>query len=249
MDHQLNSSAEAAQVPGDGKPRIPAFVKGLGFLLVLVAIPLAWRFTSISELVNFDAVVAWQESVKSHPAALIFVVAAYLLGSLVFFPVTILNIATIFTFGPIVGNAYSLAGWLSSAAMGYGIGRSIGRNLLRKITSPRLDRFLRRAESHELLTVLTVRVFPVAPFSVVNLLVGASRIRFWIFLLGSVVGRIPGMIMLALVGVQFENILREPGMGSLVLLGLTLLLIPLVTVWLSKRVPAGNELQRDSSKL
>ncbi len=243
---ELNNSLEAAQVSGDGKLRKADFVKGLGVLLVLVAASLAWRFTPINEWINFDAVIAWQESLKSHPAALAWVVGAYLLGSLVLFPVTILNLATIFTFGPILGNAYSLAGWLSSAAMGYGIGRFVGRNLLRKVTSARLDRFLRRAEDHGMATVLTVRVLPVAPFTVVNLLVGASRIRFWIFLLASAVGRIPGMIMLALVGVQFENILRKPEISSLILLVLTLLLIPLVTVWLSKRIQARNERQPDS---
>src|SRR5215813_14142002 len=117
-----------------------------------------------------------------------------------------------------------------------GIGRSVGRNLLRKVTSPRLHRFLQRAEDHEMATVLTVRVFPVAPFSIVNLLVGASRIRFWIFLLGSAIGRIPGIIVLALVGIQFENLLHRPKISSLVLLGLILLLIPLATAWLSKRI-------------
>jgi len=233
---ELNSSLEAAQVSGDGKLRTADLVKVLGVLLALVAASLAWRFTPISEWVNFNAVIAWQESVKSHPAALAWVVGAYLLGSLVLFPVVILNLATIFTFGPILGNAYSMAGLLSSAAMGYGIGRSVGRNLLRKVTSPRLRRFLQRAEDHEMATVLTVRVFPVAPFSIVNLLVGASRIRFWIFLLGSAIGRIPGIIVLALVGIQFENLLHRPKISSLVLLGLILLLIPLATAWLSKRI-------------
>jgi phospholipase D1/2 len=233
---ELNSSLEAAQVSGDGKLRTADLVKVLGVLLALVAASLAWRFTPISEWVNFNAVIAWQESVKSHPAALAWVVGAYLLGSLVLFPVVILNLATIFTFGPILGNAYSMAGLLSSAAMGYGIGRSVGRNLLRKVTSPRLHRFLQRAEDHEMATVLTVRVFPVAPFSIVNLLVGASRIRFWIFLLGSAIGRIPGIIVLALVGIQFENLLHRPKISSLVLLGLILLLIPLATAWLSKRI-------------
>src|SRR5215472_8694943 len=89
---------------------------------------------------------------------------------------------------------------------------------------------------HGMATVLTVRVFPVAPFSIVNLLVGASRIRFWIFLLGSAIGRIPGIIVLALVGIQFENLLHRPKISSLVLLGLILLLIPLATAWLSKRI-------------
>jgi phospholipase D1/2 len=248
MEDQLNSPVQETAISADTTPRAAALVKGLIVLLVLAAVALAWRLSPISEWMDSDAVIAWQESVKSHPAALFLVVAAYLLASLVLFPVTILNIAMIVTFGPILGNAYSLAGWLAAAAMGYGIGRSMSRNLLRKITSPRLDRLLRRAEGHGLASVLTVRLLPVAPFSVINLFIGASRIRFRDFMLASVIGRIPGMIMLAFVGIQFDNLLRHPGTASLVLLGLTLILVPLATAWLSKRVGSNDELERDSSQ-
>ena len=230
-------------------PRTAAFVKGLAVLSLLVAVSLVWRFTPISEWINSDTVIAWQESVKSHPAALVWVVGAYLLASLVLFPVTILNIATIVTFGPILGNAMSMAGWLSAAAMGYGIGRAVGRGFLRKIASPRLDRFLHRAEGHGFATVLTVRLVPVAPFSVINLFVGASRIRFRDFMFGNIIGRIPGMILLAFVGIQFDSMLRNPGTGSIVALGLILLFIPLATAWLSKRIESNNEMKRDSFKV
>jgi len=177
----------------------------------MAMLALAWRFTSMSQSINFETVIAWQESMRGHPAALAWVVGIYMLGSLVLFPITILNLATIFTFGPVLGNAYSLAGWLSSASMGYGIGRAIGRGFLLKMTGSRVDRFLRRTERHGLAAVLTVRLLPVAPFSIVNLFVGVSTIRFRDFFLGSLVGRIPGIVLLALVGIQFENFLSDPG--------------------------------------
>lgn len=224
-------------------------IKGLVILILLATLSLAWRFTSMSEWINFDTVMAWQESMKGHPAALAWVVGIYMLGSLVLFPVTILNLATIFTFGPILGNAYSLAGWLSSASMGYGIGRAIGRDFLLRIAGPRLDRFLRRTERHGLAAVLTVRLLPVAPFSIVNLFVGVSSIRFRDFFLGSAVGRIPGILLLALVGVQFENFLRDPGAGNVVLLGLVVFLLPLGAAWLYKRLRARSEIPRDASEL
>ena len=245
----MSSSLDETEIAGYGKPRTTALVKGLAVLSVLVAASLAWRFTSISERLDSNTVIAWQESVKSHPAALFLVVGAYLLASLVLFPVTILNIATVVTFGPILGNAYSLAGWVSASAMGYSAGRAMGRDLLRKLASPRLDRFLRRAEGRGLASVLTVRLLPVAPFSVINLFVGASRIRFRDFMVGTVIGRIPGMIMLAFVSIEFESMLRNPATGSLVVLGLALLAILLATAWFSKRVESSNELDRDSSKL
>lgn len=225
-----------------------AIIKGLSIVFILVGLSLAWRYTVISEWINFKTVIAWQESVKNHPWAVFVVVAAYLLGSLVLFPVTILNVATIFTFGPILGNAYSLLGWLCSAAMGYGIGRGLGQHLFHETAGPRIERYL-RSEKHGFFTVLTIRLLPVAPFTVVNMFIGASTIRFRDFLLGSAVGRIPGMIMLAFAGVQLELILSKPEIGTFVVLALTLVVIPLALSWLLKRLHSRTELQRHPSKL
>jgi phospholipase D1/2 len=167
-------------------------------------------------------------------------VGTYLLGSLVLFPVTILNVATVFTFGPILGNVYALAGWLASAAMGYGIGRTIGGKMLQTLARAWLERLTRPAGRHGFLTVLTLRVFPVAPFTLVNIFVGAWRIRFWDFFMGSIVGRIPGIILLTLAGVQVESLLRQPGVIGVVILGLTLILAPLTLSRLSKCLLLGH---------
>lgn len=210
--------------------------------------PAAWRWTPLSDWVNFETVIAWQLSVKNHPAAFYSVVGAYIVGGLVLFPVTILNVATVFTFGPIVGNVYALAGWIASASMGYGIGRAIGWQMVQKLARSRLDRLMQPVGRHGFLTVLTMRVFPVAPFTLVNFFVGASGIRFWDFFWASLIGRIPGIIVLTLAGVQVENLLRRPSMANISVLGLTLILVPIATRWIFKRLAAGARRQEDSSK-
>ena len=182
-------------------------LKGLIVLALLLALPLAWRWTPLNQWVGFEMLLAWQKSIKNYPGAFFLVMGAYLLGSLVLFPVTILNIATVFTFGPVLGNVYGVAGWLLSGSMGYGIGRLIGRDLLHKIAGPRLDRLIQQAGRHGFLTVLTMRVLPVAPFTLVNLFVGTSGIRFRDFFLASLIGRIPGIVILTLVSAQLENAL------------------------------------------
>src|SRR5689334_14370769 len=113
--------------------RKAALLKALGLILLVIACSLAWRLTAISDWINFDTIIAWQTSIKNHPAALLIVIAAYIAAALVFFPVTILSVATVFTFGPILGNLYSLAGWLASAALGYGIGFAVGHDFFHKL--------------------------------------------------------------------------------------------------------------------
>jgi uncharacterized membrane protein YdjX (TVP38/TMEM64 family) len=96
--------------------------------------------------------------------------------------------------------------------------------------------------------VLTLRFFPLAPFALVNVFVGAWGIRFWEFFMASIVGRIPGIILLTLAGVQVESLLRQPGLIGVVLLGLILILVLLALSRLSKRLLSGDRRQPDSSK-
>lgn len=224
-----------ADLAGEKDARRPALVKLAFIVLLLVALPLAWQWTALSEWVNVDALVGWQESIKRYPSPLFLIVGAYLIGSLVLFPVTILNIATLLAFGPVMGNVYAFAGWIASAAMGFGIGRGLGRNFVCALERSRLKRLIRPAEHHGFLTVLMLRVLPVAPFTLVNFFVGASGIYFWHFILASVVGRIPGILVLSLAGIQLEGLLRTPELGSFILLALTLTVFPLATTWLVRR--------------
>jgi len=231
-----------------GRARTVAILKGVVILLLLFALPALWSWTPLDDRINLATIIEWQESVKHYPEAFFLVVGAYLLGSLFFFPVTVLNVATVLTFGPIQGNLYGLFGWLASAAMGYGIGRGIGQEIVNKVARFWGRRVLEPADRHGFLTVLTLRVFPVAPFTLVNFLIGAARIRFWDFFLASVIGRIPGVILLTLAGVQVERLFREPGLIGLVLLGLTLIMVPLAFGWASKRLLLGEPRQPDSFK-
>ena len=75
--------------------------------------------------------------------------------------------------------------------------------------------------------MLALRVVPVAPFTLVNMFIGASGIRFWDFFLASLVGRVPGIFTLALFGVQLENALRKPGLASFALLAIILVAVPI----------------------
>jgi phospholipase D1/2 len=247
MGVPLNDTKDKVRTAGGLSRRKKSLIRISLIFFLLLAAPVAWRWTPLNEWINFEMVVDWQQSIRDYPAAFYLVVGVYLLGSLVLFPVTILNVATVFTFGPILGNAYALAGWLASASMGYGIGYAIGRQMVQKLARSWLDRLMQPAEHHGFLTVLTMRVFPVAPFTLVNFFVGAWSIRFRDFFLASLVGRIPGIILLTLAGVQVENILRRPDAISLMLLGVTLILTPLALGWLFKRVLMDNQRRKQSS--
>jgi uncharacterized membrane protein YdjX (TVP38/TMEM64 family) len=225
-----------------------SLLKILVILFLLLALPWAWRWTPLNQWMDFEKVVVFQEAVRSYPAAFLLVLGIYLLATVVLFPVTMLNVATVLTFGPFLGNAYALAGWLLSSTVGYGTGLMLGRDMLHRIAGPRLDRLIQQVGDHGFIAVLTIRVLPVAPFTLANLFVGASGIRFRDFFLASMLGRIPGILVLTVAGVHLENALRNQSTGSFIVLALVLILIPFLTAWLLKQVAAADKRQGSSTR-
>ena len=69
----------------------------------------------------------------------------------------------------------------------------------------------------------TPYVLPVAPFTFVNLAAGAGGIRFVDFFLGSVLGLLPGMTLLSVMGDRIISILSNPTIGDIALVVLCVL--------------------------
>ena len=69
-----------------------------------------------------------------------------------------------------------------------------------------------------LLAVVTFRLLPIAPFTLVNLAAGASGIRFVDFLVGTLIGMLPGLVLLSIMGDRIIRILAEPSAGDIAIL-------------------------------
>ena len=145
------------------------------------------------------------------------VLAIFLVGGLLAFPVTLLIAATAATFGPWLGFAYAAAGAIASAVLTYGVGALIGRQALEDVLGPRLNRIRRAFTRRGVLAVATVRMVPIAPFTLVNLAAGASRIPLSDYVLGTMLGLLPGLILMSALGHQIFSILIEPTALNVVL--------------------------------
>jgi uncharacterized membrane protein YdjX (TVP38/TMEM64 family) len=92
----------------------------------------------------------------------------------------------------------------------------------------------RRLAEKGILAVVTVRVLPVAPFSIVNMIAGATHIRARDFLIGTVIGELPGLIALSIFIDQITSTVKNPGPGSYALLGGSAIVI-MGVVWMLRR--------------
>lgn len=209
-------------------------------VVILIVLAAVWRFTPLGDIAPQvrDVLAHLQDS----PAAPIIVVGVFLLGGLVVAPVSLLTLASVVTFGPIRGTLYALAGSLASAAVVFLIGHAVGREPLDRVLGDRARRVADRLGRHGVLAVAIIRNIPIAPYSVVNLVAGASPVRLRDFMLGTLIGFLPAMIGLAVVGESLGEFIRHPDTGSLlVLAGLVIVLAVIATLagrWLLKRRPS-----------
>jgi phosphatidylserine/phosphatidylglycerophosphate/cardiolipin synthase-like enzyme/uncharacterized membrane protein YdjX (TVP38/TMEM64 family) len=188
------------------------------FLLALLCLAAAWRWTPLSEWLDRDAMAAAGDYLKNQAASPLIILSAYVAGSLVLFPVTLLILATAFTFGPVDGIIYSLLGCLLASVTNYGIGQWLGKDRVSRLSGSRVNRLSKRLARHGIITIGTVRIIPIAPFTIVNLVAGASHIRLVDFVLGTMLGMAPGIIVITLFEHQIEAAIKDPGPGSFALL-------------------------------
>ncbi|PWK35017.1 VTT domain-containing protein [Cupriavidus plantarum] len=222
-------------VSHEARPRVVGRVGMLVLLLVVLAgLAFAWRYTPLREWADFRAVLALVQRVDDMPLAPLAMMAAYVIGGLVLMPVTVLIVVTVVVFGPLYGGALALCGTVLSAATGYGIGRMLGRNAVRRFGGNRLNRLSQQVGEHGILAMVVMRLVPVAPFTLVNLVVGASRIRLRDCLLGTMIGMTPGILISASLVDRIAAAARNPGPLTFALV-LAVLLLPASVLLLLRR--------------
>ena len=153
-------------------------------------------------------------------------------------PVVLLIAATGIAFGPVLGPLYAMAGCLASASVAFAIGRWVGRGRIERWGGPRIAMLTRVLARNGTLAVFLVRKVP-APFALVNVVIGASAIRYREFVIGTTLGMGAFVIALAGFGYQLIEIWRHPSPTG-VLRASLFIGIPLTAAWLINRRLRGR---------
>jgi phospholipase D1/2 len=196
-----------------------------GLLLFFLALAAAWRWTDLGDWLSPEKLRSVGEGLRQLPGSPLLVLAAYVVGSLLVVPVTLMIAATVLVFGPWLGLVYAAVGSVLASVVTYWLGRVFGRETVRRVAGSRLDRLSRALGRRGILAVVTVRIVPVAPFTVVNLVAGATHISLRDYLIGTVLGLAPGIIATALFIDRIIAAARDPGPASWVILGVVLAFI------------------------
>jgi uncharacterized membrane protein YdjX (TVP38/TMEM64 family) len=196
-----------------------------------------------------EAVNTWATLLVNEPAGPFFVIAAYTLATLTMFPRPLITLAAVLAYGPLLGFAYAMTGMLAAALLTYSAGRWLSRDLIRRVAGRRLNRLSRELRRRGLLSVIAVRLVPVAPFIVVNMVAGAAHIRVSHYVLGTAIGILPGTLVATVFGGQLHSALRDPDSINYGLIGISVGAVVLaffaVRRWLRRRIDADGKALAD----
>ena len=98
------------------------------------------------------------------------------------------------------GLALALGSGVLGALAGFGLARWLGRETVTRLAGPRLARADELLSRRGALAVLSGRLIPVTPFTLVSYAGGLSGIGLRPYLLGSAVGLVPGTVLHVAVG-------------------------------------------------
>jgi phospholipase D1/2 len=223
--------------------QIPArkhILNWMGIAALLLALAGLWRWTPLKGWINPETISSIIGQIRNLPAAPILVISGFVIAGLVAFPFSLLIIACVITFGSLWGFVYALTGGILSAITTYGIGNFAGRNTVRKLAGPRLNQISKKLAQHGKLTIVTIRIVPVAPFTIINLVAGASHINFRDYFTGTILGMTPGMLAISILVDRTGATIRDPNLTNAGILAIVIGAVALAAFglvkWLSRKV-------------
>ncbi|MFZ4285172.1 TVP38/TMEM64 family protein [Variovorax sp. HJSM1_2] len=207
--------------PAVGRMRLCLFV---AVLLLLVGLASAWSWSPLRDWLDLDTIVQRLRALGAQ-YGLGAGIAVFALAVTLAVPLSFLTVVTLVALGPVQGTLCTLAGAMIGAGASYGVGRALGREVVERLGGPRVNAVSQRLAQQGLWAVIAVRVVPVAPFAIINMVAGATRISLRDMLLGTALGMTPGTVIMALFVDQIVEAMRRPSSTTLVILLLTVLLI------------------------
>jgi uncharacterized membrane protein YdjX (TVP38/TMEM64 family) len=169
---------------------------------------------------------------RNGPWGLPMTVLMFIITSFLAAPQFVLFAACVVAFGPWLGCTYAMIGTVIAAWIHFYLGRFGGADLVRRYGGDTVNRLSAFIGRNDFLASLIVRSVPTAPAVIVNMAFGASQAGFWRYTAGVIVGSIPKILIVALLG---QSVLSAMGGGIALAVGGV---ITVVAIWISVALAA-----------
>ncbi len=222
--------------PALRKWRWPAL--GIVGLLLLAG---AWRFTGLGDLADPERIAEQLSALARSPWAPLTLALLYLAANAALFPVIALNMALILALGAGWGVACALYASVLSGVAAFLLGRRFGQRAMERLDSHKVDQTLSIIRGSGVPGMILLRLVPVLPYPVINLILGAGGVRLWTFTLGTVLGLLPGLLAMGVVGFQLRRIIDDPQAADIAILAATGVAFAGLVGWARHRVSTQEQ--------
>jgi len=196
----VESAGTESPVPANG---FLAALKATALLAFLLLAFVGLRYTEVGSHLTRERVQALVGGLGLlAPGAHILI---YAVGTTALIPATVFTLIGAVVFGKFLGSIYNLVGATGGAVLSFLAARYLGRDFALRWLHGKFRDLDARAARNGFLLISYLRLAYV-PFAPLNYAAGLTRIRFLDYLLGTVLGMLPGMFILTSLVDELSNL-------------------------------------------
>lgn len=199
--------------------------KRMNYIKIAVIIAIAVASFFVIRNISLEEIKTW---VLGHGAwAAVIYVATFVILPIFFFPVPVIVLAGGTIFGLFKGSLYTMIGVLINTPIMYFIGRFLLKDFVHRFVNNHMSVKLRSALKSTNQKVLSlvlfiIRLSPIFSYNLVNYISGVTEINFLPYILTTIAGVLPGVIVFINIG---ENVLNVGSKEFFISLSFLLLLV------------------------
>jgi uncharacterized membrane protein YdjX (TVP38/TMEM64 family) len=179
-------------------------------------------------------------ALAADPAGAWMAVGCFTLAATLFVPVTFLATATLAVFGLWPGVGIAWLGSLASAMLSHSLGDWVGPRIVAWLPD-RIETSVRRFLKRQAFwAVVFMRLIPIGNFGALNIAAGAFRIPRRAFVLGNIVGMLPGLLGLGVVVGRVLALLRQPSLRNIIVAAVAAGAVAALTIYTKRRFRPGS---------
>ncbi len=190
---------------------------------------------------------AWLEAAGIW-APIIYIIL-YTVGTLLILPSTPLNLSGGAIFGLWEGTLWTTIAAVVAAIVSFTFTRTIGREFVARKLAGKWEAIDGEMRQGGLFYMFAIRLLPLIPYGIVNFAAGLTSIRFRDYIIGTLLGTVPGILPFVMMGSGLQSLKQGDILPLMFAFTLTGMLVACATWYRRRRQSPSQELEeRESNK-
>jgi uncharacterized membrane protein YdjX (TVP38/TMEM64 family) len=169
-----------------------SIIKFAILIIIIAGAFFAFRYTPLSQYTRKEALLNLLSGFREHWWGPVGFIIIYGIGCVFALPGSLLTLCGGAIFGVAWGTVYNILASNLGATLAFLMARYFGRDFVARLMKGRIESFDEKVADNGFRFIFTLRLIPLVPFNGLNFGSGLSRIKYRDYLLGSLLGMIPG---------------------------------------------------------